>query len=58
MWCWHSWEVVEKQVFPTRLEQMGEAGIIPHFALPEYFNRDVVIHYRCRECKSEKVVRI
>ncbi|MEE8206895.1 MAG: hypothetical protein V3T82_08090 [Nitrospinaceae bacterium] len=57
MFHWHKWKIVEKEILPSGLEQLSDAGAVEISSDRRLLIKPCIVTYRC-ECGAEKVKRI
>ena len=56
--CWHKWQVKEKEVLPSLIEQASAANVTRIGYYEDAAHKPCIVTYRCVKCPAEKVERI
>jgi len=56
--CGHKWVVLEKEILPSLLEQLSEAGALEFSASIRMGEKPCIVTYGCTKCGTQKVKRI
>lgn len=58
--CWHKWEVIEKIILKSGIEQLIEHGqeVSGRGSLESLTGKPCIVHFKCQKCNAEKVRRI
>ena len=52
MKCKHDYELMDKTIFKSPLEDMRESGLHPTKAPPYIFDKKIIFVFKCRICKK------